>query len=43
VVQEGIKFLKKGTQATAGASKKTTVRQRRSAMRDKESESRQKK
>ena len=33
VVQEGIKFLKKGKRATAGSSKKKTVRQRISAMR----------
>jgi len=39
VVQEGIEFLKKGTRATAGSSKKKTVRQRISAMRDKGSES----
>jgi len=36
VVQEGIKFLKKGTRATTGASKKKTVRQRISAMRERE-------
>jgi len=44
VVQKGIKFLEKGTRATTGASKKkTVVRQRISAMGDRERESRQKK
>ena len=42
VVQEGIEFLKKGTRATTGASKKkTVVRQRVSAMGERKKDSRQ--
>jgi len=44
VVQKGIEFLKNGTRATTGSSKKkTVVRQRISAMGERKKDSRQSK
>jgi len=43
VVQEGIEFLKKGTRAATGSSKKKTVRQRISVMGERKTKSSQKK